>query len=198
MIDLKALRDNPERFKEGASAKNVDIDIDHLLVLDQRKRVIQHEREEARSEQNALAKKTGPEIGRLSKQLKGADDAARPALQQQIEALKAAPAALKTKIAELDTELEAITPELEALLLAIPQPPDADVPRGASGDDNVEISRWSPDAFDPARGKEVAGKVDPGIVLGEGTQRRDKDGRALVQVYFNMLPIVYGIGFYIF
>ena len=34
MIDLRELRDNPDRFREGAQAKRVEVDIDRLVALD--------------------------------------------------------------------------------------------------------------------------------------------------------------------
>ena len=40
MIDLKALRENPARFAFGAKAKNVHVDIDKLLQLDEKKLAI--------------------------------------------------------------------------------------------------------------------------------------------------------------
>ena len=34
MIDLKELRDDPDRFKKGAQEKGIDIDIERILDLD--------------------------------------------------------------------------------------------------------------------------------------------------------------------
>ena len=70
MIDLKQLRDDPERFKEGARAKNSSVDIDRLLELDAEKRRLQGHQEEARAEQKRLGKETGPQIGKLKGSLK--------------------------------------------------------------------------------------------------------------------------------
>lgn len=36
MIDLKALRDDPARFKQGAADKQMHVDIDRILALDTR------------------------------------------------------------------------------------------------------------------------------------------------------------------
>ena len=34
MIDIKLIRENPEKFKKAAKAKKFDVDIDHLLQID--------------------------------------------------------------------------------------------------------------------------------------------------------------------
>src|SRR5690606_20772966 len=67
---------------------------------------------------------------------------------------KVKPAGYKAEIARLDAEITQLEPQLRELLLAVPLPPDPDVPVGASADDNVEIKRWNPQgerAFDPAK-----------------------------------------------
>ena len=40
MIDVKALREDPERFKKGARDKRVNVDIERLLRLDEERRRI--------------------------------------------------------------------------------------------------------------------------------------------------------------
>ena len=34
MIDIKQIRENPERFKKAAKDKNIEVDIDRLLAVD--------------------------------------------------------------------------------------------------------------------------------------------------------------------
>ena len=91
MIDLRALRENPDRFREGCRLKGSDVDIDRLLALDAQKRDLSAETERLRAEQNALAKQVGPEIGKLSGQLKKAEGAERTRLDEQIAELKNRP-----------------------------------------------------------------------------------------------------------
>lgn len=151
MIDLKAFRDDPARFMEGAKKKGIAVDFDRLRGLDDEVRRLQTEAETLRAEQNRLAKESGPAIGRLMGQLKAAAGDAKAALEREVETLRAKPAALKDQIVSLDKRLESLTPELNGLLLTVPLPPDADVPVGASSEDNKEIRRWSPPGFDPAK-----------------------------------------------
>lgn len=147
MIDLKALRDNPKRFIDGAKKKNYSVDIDALLQLDEQKRALMSEQEALRAEQNKLSKETGPKIGQLMGKLKGAGDDEKPAIQAEIDAIKSAPAMMKEKITALDEQIAEIEPKLNAILLSIPLPPDDDVPVGGSSDENVEISRWAPEGW---------------------------------------------------
>lgn len=151
MIDLRDLREHPEKYSEGARLKGVAVDVSRLVTLDSERRALMTQVEDARAQQNRLAKETGPQIGRLSGQLKKAQGESRAALETEIEELKAAPAALKSQVQHLEERLASTQAEFDALLLAVPLPPDADVPHGASAEDNVELSRWNPEGFDPRR-----------------------------------------------
>ncbi|MCA9289640.1 MAG: serine--tRNA ligase [Phycisphaerales bacterium] len=151
MIDLKRLREDPDRFKAGARDKNIDVDIEHVLRLDERRRQLMTEQEVRRAEQKKISKVVGPQIGRLKGLLKTAEGAARDALETEIRDLESRPVTLKNEIQAFEHEITQITPELDALLLEVPQPPDDDVPRGRSADDNVQIRTWHPDGFDPTR-----------------------------------------------
>ncbi len=151
MIDLKALRDDPERYRDGARKKNSTVDIDRILMLDTERRRLLSERENARAEQRVLEKEAGPQIGKLMKELKTAPGGAKAALEAQIEELRNKPAALKETVQEYERSLQQMEPELEALLLEVPMPPDADVPVGAGSEDNVEIRTWNPPGFDASK-----------------------------------------------
>jgi seryl-tRNA synthetase len=148
MIDIKLLRENPARFALGAKAKNIPIDIERILKLDVERRQLQGEGDKLRAEQGKFAKESGPQIGKLKGQLKGLKGADAEAVQKQLDELSAKPLALKSAEAEISKRLAVLDPELNQLLLQVPLPPDSDVPIGASAEDNVEISRWSPDGFD--------------------------------------------------
>ena len=152
MIDLKALREDPDRFREGARRKRRgDVDIDRILELDRRRRACSTRADELRSEQKKLAKESGPQIGRLMGKMKGLEGGERSAVEAEVEDLKRKPAELKERIREVEEELSGLEPELEGLLLRVPQPPDADVPDGGGSEDNVEISRWSPGWWDDSK-----------------------------------------------
>ena len=148
MIDIKALRKNPSRFIDGAKAKNIDIDITHLLELDERRRALIKDREDLRSEQKKTSKDVGQEIGSLKKQLQSAGNNDTTDLKEKLALLEARPSKLKGEIQKLDDIIHQIEPEWHSLLLQIPQPPDSNVPVGASSEDNVELKTWAPAEYD--------------------------------------------------
>ncbi|MBO6513663.1 MAG: hypothetical protein JJ974_06850, partial [Phycisphaerales bacterium] len=148
MIDLKALRENPQRFKDGCAKKNYAVDIDQLLALDEQRRSLMSEQESLRAEQKKLSKETGPKIGQLMGKLKSAEGSDKDSIEAEIAEIKSAPAKLKDQITELESKITAVEPDLNELLLAIPLPPDDDVPVGTTSDDNIEISKWAPDGWD--------------------------------------------------
>ncbi|MCA9299458.1 MAG: hypothetical protein KDA28_10345, partial [Phycisphaerales bacterium] len=151
MIDLKQLREDPERFRQGAARKNIAVDIDRLVELDAERRRVQAEIDTLRASQKSLAKETGPRMGQLAARLKSAPDDERPAIEAELEDLRSRPQQIKSQIQSHEETVRAIEPELDAILLTVPMPADDDVPVGASADDNVEIRRWAPEGFDPGR-----------------------------------------------
>ncbi|MBL9118921.1 MAG: serine--tRNA ligase [Phycisphaerae bacterium] len=155
MIDIKQLRETPDRFRNGCRDKGMPVDIDRLLALDEQRRSVLTRLEEARAEQNRLGKEVGPQLGKLKGQLKSADAQAKAGIERQIAELEAKPVALKAVAQQCESEIAVIEPELRSLLLQVPQPPAPDVPKGASSDDNVEIRRWNPPTFDTSKSFEA-------------------------------------------
>jgi seryl-tRNA synthetase len=151
MIDLKQLRADPQRFVDGSREKGIAVDIPRLLELDEQRRTILAEQESRRAEQKKLSREIGPRLGRLRSELRTAEGEARNRLEAEIRSLESKPISLKAAIHSLDQRLLQIEGEWRALWLQVPQPPDSDVPKGASPQDNVEIRRWNPPWFDTSR-----------------------------------------------
>lgn len=148
MIDLKALREEPARFRKGAVDKGGDPAlVDELLTCDRELRAALTQREQLTAEKNRI----GREIGTLAARLKKADAARRAELQASMQQLQARPAAIKQQEGELNDTVARLQPQRDRLWLEVPQPADPDVPVGAGADDNVETGNWHPDWFDPAR-----------------------------------------------
>lgn len=148
MIDLKALRDNPDRYRQGASNKNYDATlVDRLLSVDSDLREMMSQQQKLTAEKNEIGKK----IGMIAGKLKKASDDEKTSLQTQMKDLQARP----NEIKQIESELVAKVSELEAarmeLWLQVPQPADDDVPVGKTADDNVQISTWGPDWFSPRK-----------------------------------------------
>lgn len=155
MIDVKAFREDPQRFIEGARRKGVDIDFGKLTALDERRRRILTELETLRAEQNRLSKEVGPKIGKLKGALKSAAGAERDALERDLRELEQMPLSLKAKTQALENEMSAVEPEWHEILMTVPLPPAPDVPVGPDASANKEIRRWSPPGFDLAKSFEA-------------------------------------------
>ncbi|MHC4995270.1 MAG: serine--tRNA ligase [Planctomycetota bacterium] len=147
MIDLKDFREDPDKYRQGAAAKKIDVDIDVLLELDGRLLAARQEREALTAEKNKIGKAIGPLMGRLKK----AEGDEKTAIETELAELKKRPEELKVREQELLDEISEIEPLHEAHWLKVPQPADPDVPVGESADDNVELRRWNPEGFDPAK-----------------------------------------------
>jgi seryl-tRNA synthetase len=132
MVDLKDLRENPDKYRRGAELKGVAPDIDGILRLDADRLTAQKEFEKFRSEQNEASKQIS--------QLK--DAAAKQAAIGRVGELKA-----QVKLA--DERAKAMEAAVLPLLLQVPQPPDDDVPVGKDASENVVLYRWGqPRKFD--------------------------------------------------
>lgn len=125
MIDLKLLRDDPEKYRRGAELKNVSVNIAAVLDLDAQCTRAQQEFERLRSEQNEASK----QIGRLK------DPAEKQAAIARV-------GSLKNSVKESEERWKSTEAALVPLLLTIPQPPDDDVPVGADASANVVLRTW--------------------------------------------------------
>ena len=138
MIDLKDLRENPERYRRAARLKRIDVDIDRLLDLDAARRSLEAQRQKITAEKNAI----GKQIGQLAGKLKNAAAGERAALSEEMKQLQARPTELKQLEMALDAQVAELDPKLMELLLRCAQPPDDDVPVGKDDSENVEIKKW--------------------------------------------------------
>jgi seryl-tRNA synthetase len=148
MIDLKDLRANPDKYRTGLANKGYPAALlDDLLAADAQLRPLITKREQLTAEKNQI----GKQMGQLAGQLKKAGDAERAALQQQMQDLKARPDAIKEEESALVAQVAELEAKRDALWLRIPQPAAPDVPVGKTADDNIQLSTWHPNWFDPAK-----------------------------------------------
>ncbi len=122
MIDIKDLRENPEKYRNGAQLKNVTVDIAAVLDLDGQCLRVQQDFDRTKAEQNEISRQIG----------KAKDPAER-------DAMKTRAAAMKPRLQELEQSWKAAEIKRDQLLLQIPQPPDSDVPVGKDAADNVVL-----------------------------------------------------------
>lgn len=125
MIDLKDLRENPEKYRTGSRLKNVAVDIDGILAMDEKARHFQTEFDRVKAEQNLLSQQIG----------KTKDPAER-------DSIKAKAAEYKPRLKSLEEGGREAKAALEKLVLAVPQPADSDVPEGKDASDNIVVRHW--------------------------------------------------------
>lgn len=133
MLDIKLIRQEPDKVKAALARRKEEDKIDELLSLDQRRRDVLYEAEQLKSKQNAVSK----EIPKIKKE--GGDIA--PIFAEMKE--------LSEKIKGHDAELRELDEAIHALMLRIPNIPNPTVPDGDTDEDNVEIRRFGePTKFD--------------------------------------------------
>jgi seryl-tRNA synthetase len=123
MIDIKVIRENPERFKRAAADKRIDCDIDRLLAIDQQLAEVRRQLQDIATEKN----KVGKSIAKMAPDQ-------RQAAAAQLSKVKEQEAGLETKVKEL-------TPAFDELMLQVAQPADDAVPIGKDDTENVELRR---------------------------------------------------------
>jgi len=111
MIDLKFIRENPEKVATGAASKNIDIDIHKVIGVDEKLRQISTEVQNLRAERNVAARERNIDRGRE----------------------------IKGKLDELEPQLNSLDSELNELLLQVPAIPKDDVKVGKNDTENEVI-----------------------------------------------------------
>ncbi|MBL7214240.1 MAG: serine--tRNA ligase [Phycisphaerae bacterium] len=124
MIDIKLIRENPQRFKDGASVKKINVDIDHLLAVDAELLNIKKKLQDIVTEKNRIGK-----------------DIPKLAPDQKKDAL-ATLSQLKEEEAGFNEQIKDIQPEFDTLMGQVAQPAAPDVPVGEDDTENVELWKW--------------------------------------------------------
>ncbi|HTK04639.1 MAG TPA: serine--tRNA ligase [Candidatus Eisenbacteria bacterium] len=114
MLDIKFIRENPDKVREAAKNKNVNVDIDALLKLDAERRTLQAKIEEINRQRNEASKAKDIENG---KRLKG-------------------------ELAALEERLTALDADMTPLMLKLPNVPVDGTPVGPDESGNVVIRTW--------------------------------------------------------
>ena len=135
MHDLKYIRENPKDFDAALMRRGAEPVAASILALDENRRAILTEMQNAQARRNDASKAIGAAMGK--------GDTATA------EALKAEVAQLKDVLPQLEERERAAGIELDALLAGLPNLPAADTPDGADETENIEIARWGePREFD--------------------------------------------------
>jgi seryl-tRNA synthetase len=143
VLDLRFIRENREAVRENLRSRGADVDLDHLLELDEERRRLVSELNELRRQRNEL-----------SKSMKG---------RKPTDEERARGRGLKEREPELQTELDRVGDELDRVQRAVPNMVRPDVPAGSDPSANEEIRRWGePPSFDfePRDHVELAAALD--------------------------------------
>lgn len=125
MLDIKFIRENKDIVQAGAKKKNIEIDIDALIALDDARLKELKEVEDLRSE-----------VNRVSNDISRDQDSASKI--QLIEEMRLVKDDIKAKEEKLKTIIE----EWQKIMVQVPNVPDMSVPDGKSDAENKEVKVW--------------------------------------------------------
>ena len=140
MLDLKILEKEPERIKKAVQNRGLEVDVDKIIALNQKRKALLQRIGKLREKRNKISK----EIPK-NPQLKS-------------EALK-----IKEELKEKEKEFKEINQEFETLFFSLPNLPFDDVPVGKDDTENVVIKEWGeiPQfSFKPKDYLEIGEKLD--------------------------------------
>ncbi len=135
MLDIKAIRNNPEEIKKALNRRNGNYDaaIDELLEIDEQRRSISSTADSKKAEQNAASK----EIPRIKKE--GGD------VSEIMSRMKI----LSEEVKECDKKISELEERQRNLLLSIPNTPNPSIPDGEDDTANRELRKFGePRKFD--------------------------------------------------
>ncbi|MEJ5227081.1 serine--tRNA ligase [Thermodesulfovibrio sp.] len=136
MLDIKRVRENPEKVKEALEKRGYQIDFDEFLFLERERLSLLRDIEQKRAVRNSVSQ----EIARLKKE---------NMQRERTEALIAEMRNLGDEIASIEQRLREIEERVQNFMLLLPNIPHQTVPIGKDDSENVEIRRWGePPKFD--------------------------------------------------
>jgi seryl-tRNA synthetase len=112
MLDIKFIRENPEKVKEACQKKQLNVDVDAFLELDKKTRNVQQEIDVLRAQKNTLGKENQEKGKEIKEQLKGLEDSYNTVLKDR-----------------------------NALYRSMPNIPFVDVPVGKDDSENVVLRK---------------------------------------------------------
>ncbi len=124
MLDIKFIRENKDIVQAGAKKKHVNIDIDALIVLDDKRKEILSSIEKKRSEQNIISEKM--------------PNATPEDRQKMIDDMKV----VKESLQKEEETLKETMKVWQEAMLKVPNVPDMSVPEGDSDRENKEVKVW--------------------------------------------------------
>ena len=126
MLDIKLIRENPEKINELLKRRNPDLSIDTIIAIDADRRKVQAQADELRAKRKSESQK----IGMMKKNGENTD-----AIQEEVRKLGDEIKELEEKQVDLDNIQR-------DMLLRTPNIPDETTPVGTSEYDNIPVKFW--------------------------------------------------------
>lgn len=126
MLDIKLIRENPDKINELLKRRNPDLSIDTIIAIDADRRKVQAQADELRAKRKSESQK----IGMMKKNGENTD-----AVQEEVRKLGDEIKELEEKQVDLDNIQR-------DMLLRTPNIPDETTPVGTSEDDNIPVKFW--------------------------------------------------------
>lgn len=147
MLDIKYIRENPEKVKESMLKRNMPTNIvDQFLVIDKKRREIIRELEEIKAQKNKASK--------MIAEIK--DDNEKKKIITEMKKV-----GIKSDV--LENELNEVEKQFESMIIMIPNIPDEDVPVGKDEKGNVVLRKVGEPAkfnFKPKDHLEIGRELD--------------------------------------
>ncbi|MFA6047888.1 MAG: serine--tRNA ligase [Parcubacteria group bacterium] len=125
MLDIKFIRENADGIKKAIKNKNIELDLDKLLEIDEKRVKALQFIEELNAEKNKLN-----ELMKMAKE--------KEEREKVIEQGKA----VKEKMAVAEPEYKELKTQFDELMVRVPVIPSEDTPVGKGEEDNVEMYTW--------------------------------------------------------
>ena len=135
MLDIKLIRENPDKVKAAMKTRNKDMDavVDEILAIDKQVRDLTQKADALKAEQNAASK----QIPQIKKE--GGD----------ISEIMARMNAIKEEVKVLDADKAELAAKQKTMMYEFPNVPSDTTPVGKDDSENVEVRRWGePRNFD--------------------------------------------------
>ncbi len=114
MLDIKFIKENPDKVKKAVKDKGINLDVDQLLQITQERSSLTVKVDALRQERNIAAKEKNIEKGK----------------------------GIKNQLDELEKQLKDVEKKYQELMLIVPNIPSEDTPIGLDSKSNKEIYKW--------------------------------------------------------
>ena len=149
MLDIKYIRENPDKVKKAIASKNEKGNVDEILRLDEQRRMIITTVEEFKAERNRVSAK-------IPQMKKAGEDTSEVLIEMKM---------VSDKITDMDSKLRELDTRLSNLLMLIPNLPHESVPVGKNESDNKIIREWLPEGFSIETDKKFLDHIELGKKL---------------------------------